>query len=392
MPNFLHYIRLDVENNWFKLNNPDDFRVTTGRRVEQGRVVKMLHECAQACNTEQYREADVRVLFSKLKQLENMLPLQTHVVPVPFENTLGGFDLFGQGNTAIAPQLIGYEGLDVFAPPAASTGAGTTAAGNNTNTATVTNSIAVSTGTPVATTPAATPAAITGTDVILYGKYFSILESQVVVGGKAVTANILSREVAWITIPKEAQATTIKDKGADVPYLEVHIATPNGISNRLLIPYQAAAKPASTALFTLTGGVFSANVKWEGDQLVVKDKVVDGKVTIAWNGPNAGTVTPPKAVFVVVETTTSKGSKRSSTVLSGAAITLTNGKGDVKNDDIAKQVVIALADKTQFSPGAVLPVTVTVNLYVIVADSSPVASTDQKVDGTITGIIHQVPN
>ena len=72
-----------------------------------------------------------------------MLPLQTQFVKVPYENTLGGFALFTQGETALVPELTGFEGvqyLDTTKP----------------------------------------------CDILVYGKHFSIYETAVVVERRVV--------------------------------------------------------------------------------------------------------------------------------------------------------------------------------------------------------------
>src|SRR5439155_23382026 len=99
---------------------------------------------------DKYRPEDVKRLHVKLQQVEKMLPMQSYDVNVPYENTLGGFDLFVPGTTALVPILVGYDGLDqvVNSPPGD---------GN------------------------VSPSAF-----ILYGKHFSILETKVVAGGRLV--------------------------------------------------------------------------------------------------------------------------------------------------------------------------------------------------------------
>ena len=51
---------------------------------------------------------------SKMAQLEAMLPMQSTVVQLPFENSASGFDLFSEGATALVPELTGFSGVDVI--------------------------------------------------------------------------------------------------------------------------------------------------------------------------------------------------------------------------------------------------------------------------------------
>jgi hypothetical protein len=70
-----------------------------------------------------------------------MLPAQSIVVQLPFDNTASGFDVLkSKGATALVPQLMGYDGVD-----------------------TVAQSVAA--------------------DVFLYGKYINLLDTRVIVGG-----------------------------------------------------------------------------------------------------------------------------------------------------------------------------------------------------------------
>src|SRR5262249_35212241 len=113
MPSFVRGLRLDVASNWFRLHDPDDFRVSSAHAVELGRRInetRMALDSAHNCGL--YRAEDVGRLRSRLLQLEAMLPLQSASVKVPYENTLGGFALFTQGATALVPELSGYEGIE----------------------------------------------------------------------------------------------------------------------------------------------------------------------------------------------------------------------------------------------------------------------------------------
>ena len=45
-----------------------------------------------------------------------------------------------------------------------------------------------------------------------------------------------------IKIPSDAKPSRIKDANGSDTYVEIYVATPNGISNSLLIPYRKAQK------------------------------------------------------------------------------------------------------------------------------------------------------
>jgi hypothetical protein len=220
IPTFLPTMRMQISSNWFKLHDPEHLVFHTKRMLERGREVQELRQAAvDACSREQYRPADLNVLEAKLKQLEAMLPAQSKVVQLPFENTVSGFELYSDGATALVPELAGYEGIDTI----------TRAAGT------------------AATVPLA--------DIFIYGKYFDLLDTKVIVGGSYVPPSpaaapttggyeILSREVIHVQIPSTAQQTVTVDGQT---YVEVYVATPNGISNRVLVPYQAVTPPPLVA-------------------------------------------------------------------------------------------------------------------------------------------------
>ena len=206
----------------------------------------------------------------RLHQLEQLLPLQTQFVKVPYENTLGGFDLFTPGASALVPQLTGFDGVDYIDTSATSSEC----------------------------------------DLVVYGKHFNIYESHVNVGGKDLPAegtgivtatdangkaisvvnsvsplrdasgalqllkadgtvtpiadngsfDIISREVMRVRIPAmiaQHLATVTKADGSQ--WVEISVSTPNGISNRLQVPVKPvpAAKPMPAAQvpgYTLPAG------------------------------------------------------------------------------------------------------------------------------------------
>jgi hypothetical protein len=141
------------------------------------------------------------VLQSKLKQLDQMLPQQSTVVQIPFENTSSGYDLFSDGANALVPELIGYDGAEILTQGV-------------------------------------------DADVFIYGKFVHLLDTRVVVGGAYLPTtmyDIISREVVHVHIPSTSLPTTTVDGRS---YFEVYLATPSGISNRVLIPCQPKTPPA----------------------------------------------------------------------------------------------------------------------------------------------------
>jgi hypothetical protein len=91
------------------------------------------------------------------------------------------------------------------------------------------------------------------TDLLIFGKRFSILETQVIAGGKYLTRapqspelskmDIISRDVMRVLLPPGVQPTVVRD---GKKYVEVVVSTPNGVSNRFPIPYGPPSSPEST--------------------------------------------------------------------------------------------------------------------------------------------------
>jgi hypothetical protein len=268
MPSFVRGLRLDIANNWFRLYDPDDFKIHTARAVELGRRIneaRLALNSAHICRV--YRAEDIQRLRARLHQLEQMLPLQSASVRVPYQNTLGGFALFTQGASDLAPELDGHEGVEYIDPNAY-------------------------------------------TDLMLYGRHFSLYETAVVVGGvqlprvgleqvaafnastgksSIVSAtltglkdpsgnllmlnadgttttpvkdlgnyDILSREVLKVHIPPNVQTATRED-GTSV--VEIYVSTPNGISNKVQIPLRpggmATIAPVNPPGFVLVDDTLS---------------------------------------------------------------------------------------------------------------------------------------
>ena len=231
MPSFLERVRFDVTGNWFPLHDPDEMEVPTSRMIEQGRQVLELRrslETPEIC--EHYRSDDLDRLKVRVDQLEAMLPMQTRRVQVPYENALGGFQLFTPGSTALVPEVTGFEGVDTVEEGKA-------------------------------------------TDIMIFGRHFSLHETKVVVGGKVLVpddaipattkslgstqVDIVSREVVHLKLPADVRPTLIRNvadnelakagKLKPTPYVELFLATPTGLSNRLLIPYKPKDPPSSAS-------------------------------------------------------------------------------------------------------------------------------------------------
>ena len=112
MPSFVPYALFDVRSNWFKLTNPKKRLADLEDAVELSKGIQSMHSLADTCRSEEslYRSGEVHRLLRAVDRLDRSLPLQSSYVQMPYENTLGGFEMFNSGVTDLAPQLDGWYG------------------------------------------------------------------------------------------------------------------------------------------------------------------------------------------------------------------------------------------------------------------------------------------
>ncbi|WP_459554696.1 hypothetical protein [Lacunimicrobium album] len=225
MPSFVPYCTFDMRSNWFKLANPQKKELDLRDGVGISRDIVELRQASATCvkQAHLYRAEDLNHLNRAVDQLESRLPLQTSYVQIPYENSLGGFEFFNTGVTDLAPELKGFYG-----EPGIDTTKDTT--------------------------------------IFVVGDHFSIHETQVIAGnqGSPLTGNdavpatdvrfeLLSRQIMRVTIPANTHTYTTKDAaGKPLELVDLHVATPYGVSNHLSIPVikssaQTQAKAAADA-------------------------------------------------------------------------------------------------------------------------------------------------
>jgi hypothetical protein len=215
MPSFIPHVTLDYTANWFRLASPKCKELTLKDAMRLSQSVKSLREQAQGlCDEHRYREGDAALLARKLEQLSARLPLQSQLVNVPFENTSGGFELFAAGTTDLAPELIGWYGGPGIVPDGK-------------------------------------------TSLFLVGDHFSVHQTRVVVGGVSLSSDVadplatpavspsglqvelLSRQVLRVTVPGGCQPKN--------GFIDIHVATPYGVSASLAVPVVGGTPPAAAA-------------------------------------------------------------------------------------------------------------------------------------------------
>ncbi|MGO9601519.1 MAG: hypothetical protein ACLP7Q_26365 [Isosphaeraceae bacterium] len=290
LPTFLPVMRMNVTGNWFRLNDPEHLVYHTRRQMEDGRRVQQVRQ-AVLCDPRlhEYRADDLRVLHAKLDMLDAMLPTQSKVIQLPYENTASGFGLFSdfsEGATALVPELTGFSGVDVIQPPAGAATAATTAPAAGTPGLQVS---ATTTGTATFTTTSIVGGTGSMADLFVFGKYISLLDTKVIAGGRSAAYEILSREVIHVQVPANAIPTTTEDGKT---YIEIFLATPNGASNSLLVPYQATAVPLVAFDLKIDSQSEDVYYQWlgqSGSQSLVAtyDPTTKKTINISWDSPTS---------------------------------------------------------------------------------------------------------
>jgi hypothetical protein len=260
MPAFVPFIVFDVKTRWYSLAHPADTKPSTRETMLFSRSLKAIEtgvlECQQ--NAHLYRPCELEQLMQTVKKLDRRLPTQMMQSPIPFENTSGGFELFNTGITDLAPELVAWYGAQGVDP------AGTTS-------------------------------------LYLIGKGFSVHDTSVIAGGRKVRIELVSRELLKAEIPpgvrtirqacRRAAAAqplpTAEPHAAplpppvgageppveELPYyaeadacphcgeacndrevVDIHLATPYGVSSRLFVPVIRDGSQASASTLAFAEG------------------------------------------------------------------------------------------------------------------------------------------
>lgn len=209
VPSFVPSACLEAQSRWFDLASPERLVQSHREALRLSSAVKGIQECAgQVRDADCFRDGELSRLLTRCKQLEARLPSQSLRVPVPYENTLGGFEMFNTGITDLTPELVGFYGQ---------------------------------------------PGILGERETVLFlmGDHFSMNHTQAVAGGQSLKVELLSRQVLRATVPPGCSAVNGK--------VEVHVATPYGVSRALEIPLILArneAKPGpTTSAPSPSGGV-----------------------------------------------------------------------------------------------------------------------------------------
>jgi hypothetical protein len=198
MPSFVPYVTIDTRSNWFSMVHPKQSAMSMEQTMELSRAIRAMHQTStQVARSDLYRDGELPRLMQRVHQLDRELPLQSMTVQVPYENTLGGFEMFSGGISALAPELIGWYGE---------------------------------------------PGVIKGQDaqIILFGDHFSVHDTTVIAGNRQISEpKLISRRMMLVNIPKDAQISSTASstaKNEKFPCIDIHVMTPYGVTGHLLVP------------------------------------------------------------------------------------------------------------------------------------------------------------
>lgn len=198
MPSFVPYVRFDARGNWFELTDPDDTKSSISDMVRWSKKIRRMRDLEQCsiAETDLYHDPRiVRQMRSRVQQIEKKLPLQTVDAPMPLENLPSGTTLFANGSADLAPELhywTGAQGINRHEP----------------------------------------------TELLLKGANFSVLDTRVLVGDMVLPprdVDLVSREIMRIRIPANVR-TKRNVKSVYQTGVDVHVATPYGITSKLFVP------------------------------------------------------------------------------------------------------------------------------------------------------------
>ncbi len=201
MPSFVPHVRFDVQSKWFSLVHPRAVVPDVRESVRLTRAVEAIRrrDGCLACRSGSLAAAQLQ---RQADMLERRLPAQSLTALVPYENTAGGFELFNTGISDLAPELLGWYGAAGIDP------AGATA-------------------------------------LFLVGKGASVHDTQVIAGGRPVRFVPIGRDVMRVEIPGGVQtlpaAEACPPAAARLGRGAIHLAT----ATEPLPPPAASAPPAA---------------------------------------------------------------------------------------------------------------------------------------------------
>ena len=246
MPSFVPYCDFTTRTNWFRLTNPKNSALTMKHTMRLSKAITAMRhskaQCAKCAHC--YRPGEINHLMTRVEQLDRELPLQSMRSLVPYENTLGGFEMFNTGVTDLSPELVGWYGAPgVVVDPNGSNKytCGCNAGCPSTDAESeMAKHLREAHAGDTVKAARAKPEPIcegAGTTLFLVGDNFSVHDTKVIAGGVCIPhVRLISREIMRVTIPSCVNTVTIKENGKCNEYVAVYMATPYGVTNHLHVP------------------------------------------------------------------------------------------------------------------------------------------------------------
>ena len=205
MPNFVPRMEFITVANWFRTSDVvDGQKSNLEKAATWGRMLVAAETALHRANLGgKYRPEEYQIALERLNQLKSMMPTQRLVVRVPYTDDNNDSRIFCSQGGQLRPSLLAWHGR----PPREGE----------------------------------------ESTILLEGKNFSVHDTHVIAGGKPAEAVLVSRNVMQVTIAKDATSTPSE---SGCPLLDINVATPNGVSNHLLIrmePPDPDRKPTRTA-------------------------------------------------------------------------------------------------------------------------------------------------
>ncbi|WP_165072711.1 hypothetical protein [Paludisphaera rhizosphaerae] len=252
-PNFVPQLRLTSVANWYDLQGHHmNQTMETTDMVRMGAKLQGARAALERiCDAHSYPPDQLQMLSDRLDQLQALLPMKAHRVTLPFEGDLTGSEIFSSSNAGLAPKLLTWYG-----EPQKNGGP---------------------------------------SSIFILGTGFSIHELKAVAGGVLVgDIELMSRNVLRIAIPQEARIieTNAKVDGKPRRVIDVHVATPNGVSNHLLVEADPAdsAKSADEAVARKSAYAVNDKTKTLGiDYNLIKLNDGSGRFRASNGRPNGTT-------------------------------------------------------------------------------------------------------
>jgi hypothetical protein len=204
MPNFVPKMEFITVANWFRTSDVvDGQKSNLEKAATWGRMLVASEEALNRANVGgKYRPEEYQIAVERLNQLRSMMPTQRLIVRVPFTDDNNDSRLFCSQGGQLRPALLAWHGR----PPRE---------GDEST-------------------------------ILVEGKNFSVHDTHVIAGGKPAEAVLVSRNLMQVTIARDATPTPSENGN---PLLDINVATPNGVSNHLLIkmdPPDPDRKPSRT--------------------------------------------------------------------------------------------------------------------------------------------------